>query len=304
LTGAEILDALAGLLVVGLAYAAIRDWIEREVRDGVWQALAVLGTVGGIAYLLAEGEGSPLALGLWVLASAFVLQHLFPWDVALERRSEAAPALVEISIYAATIAVVGAFSIVRGVGPGAVPVPVIAVVASVLLARALFEIGILYGGADAKALMVAGLLVPMWTTPLFALPAGALAAVEFYPYALTLLMNAAILSAGVPLALALWNARRGTFEFPRGFTGYPIPVARLSSSFVWVKDPLLSPEAEEADTTEADIALRKRQQAELEAQGVSTVWVTPQLPFVLPLLAGAVVGLLAGNLVFDLVALL
>jgi Archaeal Peptidase A24 C-terminus Type II len=299
--GVEV--ALAVVLIAGLGYAAWTDWVRREVDDAVWQVLAVIGTVGGFLALLEAGGATALGLGLWVLAAGFVLQHLFPWDIALERWNDAAPGFVEIALYALVLGAVGGLSFTQGVGGTGVPVPVIAVVVSVCLARAMFEVGILYGGADAKALMVAGLLVPMWTVLPFVLPANAQAAVEFFPYALNLLLNAAILSIAVPIALALRNVRRGTFEFPRGFTSYPLPVSRLSSEFVWLRDPMSAGGTDEADTTEEDIALRRRQQADLEARGIREVWVTPQLPFVILLLAGAIVALLVGNLLFDVVSL-
>jgi hypothetical protein len=117
-------------------------------------------------------------------------------------------------------------------------------------------------------------------------------------------MDAAILSAAIPLALALLNVRRGTFAFPSGFTTYPLPVARLGDAFVWVRDPALPEEPDTAETSEEDRQVRLRQKAELERLGRTEVTVTPQLPFVVLLAAGAVVALLAGNLVFDAAALL
>jgi hypothetical protein len=292
---------LAVLLVLGLIYAAVADWRRREVSDRVWQVLAGVGTVVGA---FAFGSAGVLPLALWLVAGALVLEHLFPWDEGLERWRAWAPGVVELAVYAA---VVGGFlfaALRYGIGPSTVTSAALAVVVSVILARGLFEIGILYGGADAKALMVAGLLVPMFTVPYLPVPVTAQAVLVYYPYSLNLLMDAAVAAMVVPLAIAVRNLRAGQFEFPRGFTGYRIPVAELPDSFVWLKDPLAHPEPEEAETSEEDRAVRVRQAKELAAQGVQEVWVTPQLPFIVLLAVGAVLGLLVGNVVFDLAALL
>lgn len=300
----EVLRSVASVLLVGgLAFGAYADLKWREVSDRLWIGLGVAGGVLGLFDALAHATTDAL---LWLVVTAFVLEHLVPWDVALARRSENLPGLVEIAVYVGVGALLAGVGLERGVGPGALPITVIAVYVSVVFARALFEVGVLYGGADAKALMVAGLLVPIDAVPLLALPASAASILALYPFTISLLMDAAIFSAGVPVYLALLNAARGEFEFPRAFVGYRLDVAELGKRFVWLKDPTFGsdPEEEAVETSEDDRALRARQQAELEARGVRRVWVTPQLPFIVFLAAGTVAALLAGNLVFDLAALL
>jgi prepilin signal peptidase PulO-like enzyme (type II secretory pathway) len=292
---------LPGILVLGLAYAGWEDWRRREVSDRLWQILGVAGAALGA---IALGATSLLALGTWAIVALFVLQHFFPWDVPLERRWPGAGFYVEVAIY---LAVIGALSYLvfrQGIGGAGVPIAVVAVLATALVARSLFELRVLYGGADAKAVMVAGLLVPIFASPLLPLPDTARFLLSVYPYPMNLLMDAAILSAAIPLALALLNVRRGTFAFPSGFTTYRLPVARLGDAFVWVRDPALPEEADTAETSEEDRQVRLRQKAELERLGRTEVTVTPQLPFVVLLAAGAVAALLAGNLVFDAAALL
>ncbi len=295
------LIALPVLLVGGLGYAAWEDWVRREVSDHVWQLLGVGGTVLGA---IALGTSERLPLAMWLLASLFVLEHVFPWDRPIERWNANAPFVLEGATYLVVLGGVGYAALTYGVGPQAVPVTVVAVVITVLLARALFEMGVLYGGADAKAVMVAGLLVPLFALPLVPVPQNARTILEFYPFSLDLLMDAAILAAAVPLALAIRNLRQGTFEFPSGFTSYRLPVARLPEEFVWVRDPALPGDPEDVATSEEDRELRRRQQAELTARGITMVTVTPQLPFVVLLALGGVAALLVGNIVFDLAALL
>lgn len=293
----------AVVLLGGLGFAAYQDWKVREVGDGLWQGMGVIGVVVGFV----EFWGDPLALVLWLLVSFWVLEHLFPWDVPVERLSERLPGSIELGVYIGVLAVVVACAIAYGIGGSGVPIEIIAVAGAVLLARGLFEVGVLYGGADAKALMVAGLLLPIDATVLWS-PAGAVVLLGYYPFAVTVLIDAALFAVAVPIAIAIRNLSAHEFTFPRGFTGYTIPVAELPDHYVWIKDPtfsgFVSDDEPEPQTTEEDKALRQRQASELEKRGVKRVWVTPQLPFVIWILAGAVAALVAGNLVFDLLTTL
>jgi len=292
------------VLVAAFLYAAYRDVRSREVGDAVWLLAALAGAAIGAVELAPSG---PVALGCWALTAAFVVEHLVPWDAPLEARSESLPGIIELAIYAGVGVTLLLVGLDRGVGGSGLPVAVLATFVSVLFARALFEFGVLYGGADAKAVMVAALVLPLDATPLLSLPASAVPILSIYPFAFTLLMDAAVFAIAIPLALAVRNVRAGTFEFPRGFTSYRLPVEELPHRFVWLRDPALSRDVEEEEsieTSEEDRRMRERQAATLRERGVSTVWVTPQLPFVVLLAAGVVAGLVAGNLLFDLFALL
>lgn len=295
----------ASVLVGGLVYASIADWRTREVADELWVLLAGIGTVLG-AFLVSPGGLLPLTL--WIVAAALVLEHLLPWDVRVERVHPSLPGYIELAVYGGVLALLVYTGVVYGVSNAGLPVAVIAVYVTVILARVLFETGILYGGADAKALMIAGILVPVFSTPVVAVPATAEGILALYPFSISVLMNAALFALAVPIGLALRNARKGEFVFPRGFTGYRIPVSELPHRYVWLRDPLFSRDLTEEEravsTTEEDNALRLRQMRELQAKGVDRVWVTPQIPFVVLLSAGAIAALLVGNVLFDLFALL
>lgn len=292
----------AALLLVVLGLGAYWDFRNREVDDGLWVLAGVLGAALGAVI---EWPHGPESFLLWLLVSGFVLEHVLPWDVPLERVSESLPGIVEAGIYAAVGIVVVAVGVTQGLGPTGLPLTTAAVFLSVLIARALFEFGVLYGGADAKAIMVAGLILPLDSVPLLGLPSSAVSILRVYPFTLTLLMDAALFAAVIPIALAVRNLRQGSFDGARSFTGYRLPVAELPRRFVWLRDPTfhLDPETD-VETTEQDIALRTKQAADLASKGVHEVWVTPQLPFIVFLWAGATAAVVAGNLLFDLFALL
>jgi hypothetical protein len=297
-----LLGVGAALLVGGLAFGAITDVRTREVPEGLWILLTLAGAVlGGIA--VAPGGAVPLVF--WIVAALFVFEHLVPWDDALPERVPAE--WLELGIYVGVLGVFALGLVLHGLGPDGVPAPAAAVVVTVLFARGLFEAGVLFGGADAKAVMVAGILVPFFPNPWWYVPPGILPITAVLPFAIDLLMDAALLSVAVPIALAAMNLRRGEFTGTDGFTTYTIPVADLPRRFVWVRDPRypVDREAEgEIATSEGDRKWREGIAKELEHRGIARVRVGPQLPFIVLLLAGAIAALAFGNLVFDLLSLL
>jgi len=300
-TDTAVLAAQVTVLVLGFGYAAVADWRSREVTDRLWQSMGVAGLVLG-AILLAPGGWVPL--GLWLLVGAFTLQHMFAWSFG--ERFEPYEDVLEIVLYVVVIVLVGVAVFEVGLGSMGVPYAVLALLVTVLIARALFEAAILFGGADAKAVMVAGLVLPLLAVPLFVTSVEAQRAGAIVPYPLDLLMNAALLSVAIPIAIAIRNVGRRDLHGWKTFTGYTIPVRELPHRFVWVTNPL-SPagraEEEEIETSEQDRQRRVRIAGELTAEGQTEVWVTPQIPYLLLLTAGAITALLAGNLVIDLIVL-
>jgi archaeal preflagellin peptidase FlaK len=287
------------VLLAGFAYAGFADLRDREVTDRLWQLMGGVGVVMGAA---AVAPGGWIPVLLWVMVGLFTLQHLFPWDDLLGATVARYADPIEGVGYLAVILFVGVAVWRIGVGADQVPVPVLALLLTVLFARALFELGVLYGGADAKALMIAGVLVPVFASPLLPQSAEVATLLTVLPFSINLLMDAALISVAIPVGIGIRNALRGEFRFPRGFSGYMIPVRELPDSFVWLKDPLSGGDDDTptAETSEEDRQERLRVARELEAKGVDRVWVTPQIPFLVLMAAGSVAALLAGNLVLDL----
>jgi archaeal preflagellin peptidase FlaK len=303
LTGlaSDVLVAQASVLLAGFAFASVADWREREVTDRLWQ---LMGGAGLLLGAVAVAAGGTLPLLLWVLIAAFALQHMFAWSLGprLERYED----VLDLSLYVVAIVGVAICAAKFGLGPSGVPYPVIALLVTVLFARGLFEAGLLFGGADAKAVMVAGILIPLFASPLLFSPAALSLVTAILPFPINLLMDAALLSVTIPVAIAFRNVARGELRGVATFTGYSIPVSELPRRFVWVRNPM-SPEGraeeEEIETSEQDRQRRVRIAEELSAQGQDRVWVTPQVPYLILLSAGAVAALLAGNLVVDFISL-
>lgn len=165
----------------------------------------------------------------------------------------------------------------------------------------------LFGGADAKCLIAISVLIPV--RPDFALVYSQLL---LFPFAITTLLNAAIISLCVPLGLFVYNILTLSREELKGnlgsaFIGYKSRIEALSEKAD--KHTRLVHLYEEAESdlkrvfvfggveidTEVVEELKK-----YHAQGKigDKVWITPELPFILFITAGFFTALLFGNLIF------
>lgn len=162
-----------------------------------------------------------------------------------------------------------------------------------------FQMRLLFGGADAKALMALAILVPIQPTmlgeqfPLWT---------SFMPGSWIVFANATILFLLIPLSLLVYNIGKRNVKFPHSLLGYVITVEKAKQKFVWplekIKDGkrrlMYMPKNFDID----------EELAEFEKQGISEIWVTPKIPFMIPLLIGFLVSFFLGDLLLQLVRVL
>ena len=162
-----------------------------------------------------------------------------------------------------------------------------------------FQMRLLFGGADAKALMALAILVPIQPTLLdVQLPMWK----SFMPGSWIIFANATILFLLIPISLLLYNIGKRNLKFPHCLLGYVITVEKAKHTFVWplekIKDGkrklMYMPKNFDVDD----------ELAEFEKQGITEIWVTPKIPFMIPLLIGFIVSFLLGDLLLLLVRVL
>ncbi|MEK6976463.1 MAG: prepilin peptidase [Candidatus Thermoplasmatota archaeon] len=152
----------------------------------------------------------------------------------------------------------------------------------------------LFGGADAKGLMVLAVLAP-WP------PADTPNAIQ---PALDALANGALAMMLVPVGFLLVNLSRGHLRLPAALLGTQGTLAAARGAHVW---PMQVVDAD------APGGLRWRywqrlggdlpaEYHALEQAGVHTVWVTPKVPFLVPVAGGWAVAWWHGNLVLAVMA--
>lgn len=147
----------------------------------------------------------------------------------------------------------------------------------------------LFGGADAKGLMVLALLAPVS-------PGGTLG---LQP-ALDALANGALAMLLVPVGFLLANLLRGRLALPAALLGTPMRLERARATHVWPMQVVAGDGLRWRywQRLGSDLEL---EYVALEKAGVQTVWVTPKVPFLVPVAAGWLATWIWGNLMLILV---
>ncbi|MHB8584482.1 MAG: A24 family peptidase [Thermoplasmatota archaeon] len=176
----------------------------------------------------------------------------------------------------------------------------VAAVVVAAVAFGLWWIGIIAGGADAKALAAIAILLPF---PLmvgnFPLWPSAL------PGSLSTLGDALLAFLFIPLAFYVRNAVHGEWRVPHAFLGIRVPVDSVGhGSPAWpmqrVKDGRVVTQWFPSRGSEAPPDIVRE---ELKSAGVTNVWVTPKVPFLVAFLVGFVATFTLGDVLTALVRL-
>ena len=180
-------------------------------------------------------------------------------------------------------------SLLRDAWPYLVFVPAFAA-----LVYGLWWVGLIAGGADAKALMALGVLLP------FALPAGAGLPLltSPMPAAFVVLSNSLLAFLLIPVAFFLWNALHGDFRLPHAFLGHKRRARDVRQGHAWPMEVV-----DEEGKRQTRLFASRMSSEEMEATfdrvqalGDERVWVSPKIPFMIPLLVGFVLTFVVGDL--------
>lgn len=156
----------------------------------------------------------------------------------------------------------------------------------------LFQMGLIFGGADAKALMAIAILVPIapliYDIPIFKL--------SIMPGSWQVFSNSIILFLFIPISLFIYNLVKRNIKFPHAFIGYKIDIEKAKKKFVWPLEKI-------EDGKQKFVYMPKdfdveEEINELEKFGLKEIWVTPKIPFMIPLLGGFVFTFIFGDILF------
>lgn len=170
----------------------------------------------------------------------------------------------------------------------------------------LYQLRILHGGADAKAMMAIAILMPFYpyffNFPIIKLsPERMASAMElFFPFAFLVLMNSVLFVIWAFLAFLFYNSAKRDFGFPEMLLGYKIDIREVEKKFVWPMERIVKGER-------VMVLFPKRNDDEslekLKELGVKRIWVTPKMPFILFLTAGFMISAFIGNLFVGIIGL-
>jgi preflagellin peptidase FlaK len=161
----------------------------------------------------------------------------------------------------------------------------------------MYMLDIVRGGADAKALISLSILFPFY--PAFgSLPFihGETSAAEtLLPFSFSILVNAAIIVALTPLVFLARNLSRKEFAFPLGLLGYKLDTAEIANKHVWLMESIMDGKL----VTHVRPRKQEDQKADIEllaSSGYKRVWVTPKIPFIVPMLVSLILTTVVGNI--------
>lgn len=175
----------------------------------------------------------------------------------------------------------------------------------IVIVYGLWYFGLIAGGADAKALMALGVLLPYPVMlgapfPLLENP------IPSWPLAVSVLGNSLLLFLAVPLSFVFWNLSRGHVRLPHAVLGIKRKAKDVQRGHMWPMEIV-----DEDGTRRTKLFPSRLAQDEIDALfervqalGEEKVWVTPKVPFMIPLLLGFVAAFYIGDLMLGLMRLL
>jgi len=278
---------LAAAIAV-LAYASLLDLRTRRVGNGYWIFLSAL----GIALLAVQvySDEEPIEYLAVLLPIALILADVFV-DSKLPERTARAVAGLE---YVGAILILVFLALQYG--SEEYFQHLLAVPSMMLLVVLLYMLDAVRGGADAKALIALAVVFPFYPYlgELPILTPGTTDFEVFVPFAFAVLITAAIVVAVMPVWLLARNLGGGALRFPQAFLGYRMDVDKAKGRHVWLMERMVGdehvfysrPKANEDLDRELDL---------LKEAGHTSVWVTPKVPFIIPMSIGLVVCAVLGN---------
>jgi preflagellin peptidase FlaK len=161
----------------------------------------------------------------------------------------------------------------------------------------LFQMRLIFGGADAKALMAIAILVPLQPV-ILQFP---LWGESFMPASWFIFSNSVILFLFLPISLLLYNIFKRNISFPYALLGYKMNIKKATEKFVWPLERIVDGKQKFAympkDFDSED------ELNEFEKYGIDEIWVTPKIPFMIPLLAGFICAFILGDILYYLMSI-
>lgn len=172
--------------------------------------------------------------------------------------------------------------------------------ALMLLVYLLWWLGLIAGGADAKALMAIALLLPFPIALADSVPPWS----SQLPGSFGVLGNSLILFLAVPLGFLVWNVAHGDVRLPHAALGVKRRAADVRRGHAW---PMEVVDEHGARRTRFFASRMSEEEIEatferVQALGDERVWVSPKIPFMIPLLAGYLAAFFVGDLLTGVMA--
>ena len=273
--------AVAFVVFAVLFMAAVSDWRKREASDLHW--LIIMG-IGAVLFGIRvhDADLSPMCY-LSVVSMVLMAADLL-WDRDTDNR-------IDLALYFLIIVsvVVSAFAM----RDDDLLWTYLSIPAMYLLMNFLYYSGAVKGGADAKALISIAFAYPSYPVfgniPFIGIPGDD--AVYFIVPAFSVFLFAALFTVLLVIPYAVTNIVRGDISFPEMFAGYRMDIGRAEKAQVWPMDDVVNGQIISSVSGVEDESVFER----LRAAGAERIWVTPVIPFLIPITAAFAVVIFLGN---------
>ena len=292
----DIVRLVTGIFFLG--YASYSDLKTRQVDDKVWVIMGFAGFLLMFAQFYSESRDP-----VYYLTFIPIMLLFLSFFVETAEKTELRKGKISRKIWiplCCTGIIVFAYQVYI-LRFDAFFMQILTIPLIMLFAFLLYNLRLLFGGADAKALITIALLTPFyphWTPFLryFLIK-------TVWPFPLTVLTNALILSLAIPIAFLIYNIVRKDFHFPLSFLGYKMDIDDIKKKFVWPLETIKNEKIVKVflpkKNENVENELRKLKEA-----GTKRIWVTSKIPFMLPLFAGFIASFAVGDIMFRIVEMI
>ena len=125
---------------------------------------------------------------------------------------------------------------------------------------------------------------------------------SLFPFAFTVLINAAVISLFFIIGQLIYNVSKHDLQFPHALLGYKLPIKQVPTKFVWLMELYRNGKRKLIAFPSSDINLEQELKL-LKNAGAKTVWVTPKIPFIIPLTIALVLTVIVGNIIFIIIGI-
>lgn len=290
----DVIRVITGIMFLG--YASCTDLKTRRVDDKVWIIMGFIGFLILIGQFCSENR-NPVYYITFIPIMLLFLSFFLETSEKIELRKGKISRKIWFPLcFAGVIVFVYQIYTLRF---DAFFLQILTIPLIMLFAFLLYNLRLLFGGADAKALITIALLTPfypVWTPFLgyFNIVKGA------WPFPLTVLTNAVILSLIIPVIFLAYNTARKDFHFPLSFLGYKMEIDNIGEKFVWPLEKVKNEKIVKVFFPKKDENV-KDEVRKLKEAGAKKIWVTSKIPFMLPLSTGFIASFLIGDIMFSIV---
>ncbi len=269
-----------GVSFIMLLYGSYIDWKFREIDNWPWVVMALTGV-----FIIIYIDGNTIVELSHILPFISALLSLFgpiiDWDEII-KMDDLYYILIDYGSYVISAILFLLTYIFLGLNNFFITMLIVYMM--YVFIRVLYELSVIHGGADAKALMSISFLFFNG----FSLPVIPLIKYNtVFPFSFQVLFDAVLISLFLPVYFFIINIKNRNISIPYMLFGYKMSLPEAKKKYVWLMElpgnrMILFP-------GKLDDEVIKHAFDGLEREKKENVWVTPQLPFIIFIFVGFII---------------